>query len=475
MSVEVTFEQVRAFLLRFDALDFLSQFSMTYLFLREDVFVAESDQAHHNFKALEFASGFYGALGFQHEGERVDQDVLEQYRAIFRAYFDAVDVELLTSAIADREQQSSSSLTSAKIHSLHVRGEAYPHQFWYLAEAVYAPHDAWFAEHLGFTISDAVCIAKSIEAVLNDRYAAGKKKAKADAKSLVKGHEQEWKQAGMTEKQAMISATAQLFFGQAKTVYRLSPTEVSSRTGLSLEVCKAFFRRLSQIPPYRNPLFPKSFTNASTAPWDYNVIKERPFFSDGEDYWLFAPHTLKEVLYSTFFFDLMGDQSYRGIFENSRGQVLENLSARFLKRAFPNDAVLLNPSYPNGEEFADVCVLFDSKIIIVQCKSKGLTQSAHNGDDKAALRRDLQKAIGNASTQASKGRAYLENEVAPYLLAEGRRVEIDKTKISEIVLIAVTYMPLQMFATRLREVEEDLGLPHSEFPYGLFPLEIWIS
>jgi hypothetical protein len=150
--------------------------------------------------------------------------------------------------------------------------------------------------------------------------------------------------------------------------------------------------------------------------------------------------------------------------------VLECLTANFLKRAFPDSAVLLNPSYPNGEEFADVCVIFDGKIVIVQCKSKGLTLAAHTGEDKAALKRDLEKAIGNAATQACKGRRYLETEASPYLLVEGHQVDIDKSQINDIILIAITYMPLHTFATRLREVEEDLGMPHNEFPVWALPI-----
>lgn len=124
----------------------------------------------------------------------------------------------------------------------------------------------------------------------------------------------------------------------------------------------------------------------------------------------------------------MDDHSYRGTFENSRGQVLEHFSASFLKRAFPDNVVLLNPSYPNGEEFADMCVIFDGKIIIVQCKSKGLTLAAHVGEDKAALKRDLEKAIGIAAAQACKGRRYLETEAAPYLLLEGQRIVFISSK-----------------------------------------------
>ena len=470
LDVEIQFTRVREFLLRFNALTFLSQFSMTYLFTPEDLFVRESDAIHQDFRALEFASGVYGTEKLREDSERVDGAVLEAYRDLVSAFFNAVDVHLLTTAVAEGSKQSSSSVNSAKLHSLHVRGDAYPHQFWYLAEAVYSPHDSWFASHLGFTISDAITIARTIEAELNHRYDAAKCKSKEEAPLLVQKHEGEWRRAGMTKEQALTSAGVQLFFGQSTALYRLAVEEVAAKAGLRRELCDAFFKRLSQRPPYRNPMFPDTFTNALEAPWDYNVTKERPCFTDGEHFWVFAPHTLKEVLYSTFFFDLMNDHAYRGAFENQRGQVLEALSAHFLKRAFPEGTVLLNPSYPNGEEFADVCVIFDGKVIIVQCKSKGLTLAAHSGRDKAALKRDISKAIGDAAKQACKGQRFLETDSAPHLLAGGNRVDIGKSQINEIILMAVTYMPLHDFATRLREVEEDLGLTHSAHPLWALPI-----
>jgi hypothetical protein len=469
MTVEENFTRVRDYLLRFNALEFLTQFSMTYLFTREDQFVRESDEIHQDFRALEFASGLYGTVPLTQSGGRVDGDVLEIYRNFARSYFDSVNRDLLTTAIAAGQERSTSA-TSAKLHSLHVRGDAYPHQFWYLAEAVYAPHAPWFMNNLGFTIADAIKIAQAVESELNDRYSEAKRRSKDAARSLVQEQEQEWKQAGMTEEQALASAGVQLFFGQSKSLYRLSIADVAVKTGLSDGVCAAFFKRLSQVPPYRNPLFPSTFENPLTAPWDYNTTRERPFFSDDQGFWVFAPHLLKEVLYSTFFFDLMNDRSYKGTFENGRGRVLEALTATFLKRAFPGSAVLLNPSYPNGEEFADVCVLFDNKIIIVQCKSKGLTLGAHTGDDRAALKRDLEKAIGNAAAQGCKGRRFLESDSSPHLLIDGKKTPIDMSQVNEVSLMAITYMPLHMFATRLREVEDDLGLAPHEFPVWALPI-----
>ncbi|PSH04392.1 MAG: hypothetical protein CXZ00_06075 [Acidobacteria bacterium] len=469
MDVVAAFEEVRAYLSRFNALDFLSQFSMTYLFTPEDQFVSESDDVHIRSRELEFASGFYATQPLNSDGEQVDESKLEEFRKLSDAYFTAVDASLLSDTI-NGKRTLSSPMVSARIHSLHVRGDAYPHQFWYLAEAIYTPHTEWFRNHLGFAIADAITIARSIELELNNRFALSLENSKQRAESLVKEQASDWKAAGMTKDQALTSASVQLSFWQSKALYRFTLQEVASISGLAEEVCSAFFARLSQRPPYRNSLFPNTFTDPLHALWDYNTVKERPFFTDGEAFWVFAPHTLKEVLYSTFFFDLMGDQSYRGTFENGRGKVLEELSASFLKRAFPPESVILNPSYPNGEEFADVCVIHDSKLVIVQCKSKGLTLAAYTGDDEEALKRDLQKAIGNAAAQACKGRKYLETESEPYLLCEGKKVVIDRSLVNEICLIAVTFMPLHAFATRVRDVEADLNIPHAEFPVWAVPV-----
>jgi hypothetical protein len=75
-----------------------------------------------------------------------------------------------------------------------------------------------------------------------------------------------------------------------------------------------------------------------------------------------------------------------------------------LRRVFPSEEVLLNPAYANGDEFADVVVLHDRKVLILQCKSKSLTYPARIGADLAVLRSDMRKAIKEAFDQGIKGR-----------------------------------------------------------------------
>jgi hypothetical protein len=89
MGVVAAFEEVRGYLSQFNALDFLSQFSMTYLFTREDQFASESDDVHIRSRELEFASGFYATQPLKSDGEQVDESKLEEFRKLSNAYFTA--------------------------------------------------------------------------------------------------------------------------------------------------------------------------------------------------------------------------------------------------------------------------------------------------------------------------------------------------------------------------------------------------
>jgi len=470
MSASNAYEELTIFLNRFNAIDFLSQFGMTYLFVPADKFHSETDDVHVHARHLEFATGYYASRPLLSAGERVDGGTLEEFIRLMDAYVAALNRGFFEDAISNTDNERSRPLVSARIHSLYVRGDAYPHQFRYLARAIYAPHDEWFKNTLGFTIGDAHRIAGAIESELNDRFQRAREEAKEAARKVVEEREQEWRAAGMTEDQALSSAAIQFFFGQSAQLYRMSVQDVVEHSGLAEDVCAAFLSRLSQQPPYRNPLFTTTFTDGDRALWDYNTAKERPFFTNGQFFWIFAPNALNEVLYSTFFFDLMADESYKSTFESSRAKVLEELSASFFRRIFPAGNVYLNPRYLNGEEFADALVVYDGKVLIVQCKSKGLTLAAHRGENEAALKTDLQKAIRNAIAQACKGRKFLESNDLPRLLVESGEIAIRRSEINEIVLVAVTYMPLHSFATRIREVEDDLGMEHSEYPAWALPI-----
>jgi hypothetical protein len=454
------FTALKTFLERFDALDFLCQAAMTNLFSAEGTFHSESDEVQLWGRRLEFAAGYYAAHGSA-KHEVVDGWRIEEFKTLIDDYYNSLDIARLHKK-KDKETEPFT-VTSAQIHSMHVRGEAYRHQFEEYARELYGAHDEWFKEKLGFTIRDAYSLAESMSKEMDDRFNRRSKDAIANANTLVRD-DLSWKEAGITKRDATSRAAIHLFYGKAKEIFGFTEAELVRVSGLDSTICSALLKRLSQKPPFRNAQYPDTFTTSDASPWDYNTISERAILTDGDRFWLPIPHLLFQSLYYTFYFDLMGDSAYGDIFGKARGVYLENKTAEYLKRIFPSSTVLLNPYYPkSNEEFADILVLFDGKIIVVQCKGKPLTRNARIGASATALASDVQKAIKNAIDQSARCRLYLERDDKAVLIHDGIELTIDMTAVTSIDLMAVTFMPLHMMATRIREVEEDLGLSHARY------------
>jgi hypothetical protein len=462
MTPEQSFSRLLTFLDRFDGLEFLCQASMTYLFAPEGKFHSESDEVQIWGRRLEFASGLYATKPLNRpEPEPVTGDSLEEFKKFIDAYYTALDLERFDRAKGNGKEAFA--VESARIYSQHVRGDAYPHQFEVYAREVYGEHDEWFLNNLGFTIADAYSVANAMVASLNERFNRLIRTTAIEAERLVDA-DTSWMAAGLDRTQAVKSAHCQIFFGRAKEHLRFTTEDVVNCSMLSRERCVAALKRLSQVPPYRNQLFPDTFRSGREAAWDYNTLAERPLISDGIHYWLPVPFLFRRNLYYTFYFDLMGDLSYRPTFERCRGKYLEQKVANCLKRVFPESAVFLNPAYPDGNEFCDVLVLHDGKILIVQCKSKAMTRQAHIGLSASAVRSDLEKAIKGAVEQGVKCRKFLEASDTANLLIDGHTASIKMEYVTGIDIVATTFMPLHTMATRIREVEEDLGMSHSDFP-----------
>ena len=112
-------------------------------------------------------------------------------------------------------------------------------------------------------------------------------------------------------------------------------------------------------------------------------------------------------------------------------------------------------------------MLHDGKILIFQCKAKGLTRDARIGADFSRLRTDMRAAIRSAFDQAIRARKYIRSTDRPSLKAGQVKLQIDGSAITDIYLINVTLMPFLIFATRFENIEEALGLfPEKQYPFS---------
>ena len=118
----------------------------------------------------------------------------------------------------------------------------------------------------------------------------------------------------------------------------------------------------------------------------------------------------------------------------------------------------------------DVLVLHDRKLLIVQCKSKGLTFQARMGASSEQLKADLEKAVKNAFTQGARARRYLLETPAPALRFSGNnhKIVIDRDQVNGVYIITVTAAPLQNLTTRWASVNPHLELfKEGDYPWAL--------
>lgn len=463
---KTAFEAFASFVARFDPIALLSQLTLTFLFTPDTGFIGEASPVRHWARLIEFTAGIVAACSVKTvEYEQFDGSSIETFEKLVDEYFNSVSVHLMMMPVSEEPNRL---LLTAKIHSMYVRGDAYPHQFFEYASELYGQHNDWFKSKLGFTIEDAIRIARAIPAELeqrvNDSMERARRDAAAQADQLIRAGQSQ----GLSQNELRTRIGCHLHFGNAENLLSFTVEDLAHISGLDDGVCRSFLNRLSQSLGYRNPMFPETFLDPLKSPWDYNCVDERPFIGRNGKYWLFTNGMLPSVLFYTFYFDLMADKAYRPTFEASRGAFVEKKVRNYTARLFPTKAVLLNPAYPNGDEFSDVAVLHDGKVLIFQCKAKGFTRSARIGEDMNSLRKDMHAAIRAAFDQGVRARKYLHDSGEAVLNLKGRELHIDSAQITDVYLINVTFMPFHAFTTRFENIEDELGLfPEREYPFSI--------
>ena len=465
---EAAFEEFETYVQKFDPIELLCQLTMTFLFTQEG-FQGEATDTRRWARWIEFTAGYLATIPTRSEPYEIFNGAhIEEFERLILQYFNSFLYDSVNRP-PDAPQWTSSERVqqSAKTYSLWVRGDAYPHQFFEYALELYGEHDDWFRANLGFTIQEAVRIFRAVTDELNLRFNESANNARANAQAESDKHWEEAEAAGLTRKELEKRIGIHLHYGNGEVLLRFTAEQLSQLSGLPIGVCRAFLKRMSQSFGYRNLKFTDTFSDPLKAPWDYNTMDERPFIERDSFYWLFTNPMVPSVLFHTLFFDLMNDRSYCPRFERARGKYVERKVREYMSRIFPEHMILMNPDYPDGNEFSDVAVLHDGKILIFQCKAKGLTRDARIGADFSRLRSDIQAAIRSAFDQAVRARKYIRSTDTPTLKVGPVQLQIDGSAITDIYIINVTLMPFLIFATRFENIEEALGLfPEKEYPFS---------
>ncbi len=470
-DIETRYGELIALLNQLDPIKLLSQLTLTFLTVPEDQFNDESSDIFKWARWIEFLGGYLLTHSYPQNAKiDIDGGDLKSIEDLLTKYFNSISLFLITERPAvGKSGEVEMVIHLAKNDSLYVRGESYPHQLRRVAYDIYAQHDDWFTQNLGFTISDALSISESIideyNRRINDEKQSCEERARIYVEELIKKGEAKEEE----RKDLETRVGCYYYFGNSDAISSFTLDELIHFSGSSRGICERYLKRLSQEFGYRNTEYPDTFDNPHLAPWDYNTLYERPIILHNNKYFVPIISLFNEVLLHTFYYDLIADDEYwKKVGERKYGAWLEQKSAEFLKRIFPCSEVLLNPEYPDGNELCDVLVLHDRNIFILQCKTKRLRYDSKIGRELQLIKDDLNKAVKESFDQAIRARDYfLQNQPAKIEVNHGN-IEVDSKQISDIFLLSVTLGSYPHLITRLANINPIIDLfSDNQYPWAI--------
>lgn len=471
-EIEASFIDLNRLISTFDPVKLLSQIHLTYLLVPENEFHGEDSDQERWLRNLEFLSGLCLSHSYPRTTKKlVDGSGLEEVEKALDRYFKSIETDFLTSgSLVEKEEDKEieSILKHSKLFSFYVRGESYQHQLRDIFVSIYSAHDKWFKDKLGFTIDQALHLAESIISEYNDRVNSERELSLKKAKKYIKSHPQS-NLSSEDQKKYLTQVGCYYFFGESDRILSFTLKQFIKFSGYPENVCRSFLTRLSQKFEYRNPKFPNTFKKAKSAPWDYNTLYEKPIISYQGKYYVPLPSLFYEVLYHTFYYDLIGDDQYW----NSGGSkiyanALELKTAEYLERIFPKASIFINPEYPNGQELCDVLVLYDRYVLVLQDKTKRMQHESLLGKSIEKIKDDIAKGIKSAFDQAIKAKSYLESGKPVKVKVKNGNIIIDSRQISNIYPISVTLDSYQNFTTRFANTNSILKVfDENKYPWSV--------
>lgn len=241
---------------------------------------------------------------------------------------------------------------------------AYSFQYRDLLPEKYGADDAWLMRKMGFSITQAQAIARTMCALMDERATQMFVKAKA-----TKLPPETW-----------------------LSTFEYTPDEIAHRSGEDMQVVEAFLKAFTLT----------SDNSQFQTIGDFNSVAATPLLPTGRGtVLLFQHYAIYEALYESPFFWMWADEAYRPTAMTHRGAFTEKYSARRLAAVFGSANVHTNVNLYQGKKIvgeADVLVVFGDRIIVVQAKAKKLTLEARKGND-GQLKADFAAAIQKSYDQ----------------------------------------------------------------------------
>lgn len=207
---------------------------------------------------------------------------------------------------------------------------------------------------------------------------------------------------------------------------------------------------------------------------DYNPISSKPIIRLDDNH-IFIPNLplLATALYETPYYWIGEDKDYYEHYgKDNRGKAAEEITRDLLARVFSKERTYKNVEIRKNSKAViaeiDVLVIYDNIAIIVQVKSKRLTEKSKQGDE-TSIQTDFMQAVKKAYEQAERSEdALLNKENKCYI----KKKQIDVSHIDTCIKLSIT---LDFFPAVDNIAKRELGIRPQLLALSIFDLDMLTS
>ena len=267
---------------------------------------------------------------------------------------------------------------------LGIRGDAFPWQFAQAANDRYGPHKKWMYQHLGFTISDAICFSKKITAFFM------RKSLEFELPEFPHYTENKY----YDQKQVMIPR---------KEAFLLWKQNIS----ISIDELKSLFpkRKHKRLDNFlqRMSVDLENVRPIIKGPLDFNILYAKPFVKIQKDLFIPIPRLIWNSIATTFHYDFLQDNDYKGKYIDQKGKVAEKRMQLCFGKIFPKNQLFPRVRYGRDKGYPDVDLIINGAdtAIFVECSAKWITKKAKGGDSLSIIT-DLKSSVEKCSNQLNR-------------------------------------------------------------------------
>lgn len=278
---------------------------------------------------------------------------------------------------------------------------AYDFQYWEITSKKYAKDAEWIEKECGISIQSIVEVSKQLKEV---------QRKKAEEIGKVKNFND--------------------FCKSCLAVFSFGHQDLSFLDAKSFD---AFIKLFSVIPGEIN----KNLDSVGS----YNAVDSNPVIPlESGLYFMPLSFNLSRAVYESPFYWMGKDNNYKETCFKHRGEATEEIAYYFLSKVFGEKNVYKNVKIlrKKGELITDIDILaiVGNKTVIVQIKSKKLTELSKKGDEEK-LRKDFKEAVQDAYDQGLKSRKAVIEKGNIFIKNDGEELKLDE-QIDDAYIICLT-------------------------------------